>query len=57
MSHAGFSGPTANLPFSAADIESFHADDKRAAAAIVGLMVSIFTLGLIGYLCVCWWIG
>jgi hypothetical protein len=57
FSAPGSSGSVAKLPFSPVDIDSFHADDKRAAAAIVGLMVGIFTLGLIGYFGVCLWIG
>ena len=55
-SHSASSG-SAKLPFSPADIDSFHADDKKAAAAIVGLMVGIFTIGFLGYLAVCIWVG
>jgi hypothetical protein len=44
-------------PFSPAEIAEFRADDKGAAAAIVVLMVGIFSLGLIGYLGVCWWVS
>jgi hypothetical protein len=43
--------------FSATEIDEFRADDKGAAAAIVVLMVGIFSLGLIGYLGVCWWVS
>lgn len=43
--------------FTPAEIEALRADDRNAAAAIVGLMVGIFTLGLIGYLGVCFWVG
>jgi hypothetical protein len=32
-------------------------EDKFAAAAIVGLMVGIFALGVVGYLIVCWWVS
>jgi Flp pilus assembly pilin Flp len=43
--------------FSPSEVEAFRADDRNAAAAIVGLMAGIFTLGLIGYLGVCLWVG
>jgi hypothetical protein len=43
--------------FTPAEVETFWADDRSATAAIVGLMVGIFTLGLIGYLCVCYWVS
>jgi len=43
--------------FTPAEIEALRADDRSAAAAIVGLMAGIFTLGLIGYLGVCIWVG
>lgn len=43
--------------FTPAEIEAFRADDRSAAAAIVGLMAGIFTLGLIGYFGVCLWVG
>lgn len=43
--------------FRPAEVEAFRADDRSAATAIVGLMVGIFTLGLIGYLGVCFWVS
>ena len=43
--------------FTLAEVEAFRADDRSAATAIVGLMAGIFTLGLIGYLGVCLWVG
>ena len=43
--------------FTPAEVEAFQADDRSAATAIVGLMAGIFTLGLIGYLGVCLWVG
>ena len=43
--------------FTPAEVEVFRADDRSAATAIVGLMAGIFTLGLIGYLGVCLWVG
>jgi hypothetical protein len=56
MSHSAASPANAG-PFSATEIAEFRADDKGAAAAIVVLMVGIFSLGLIGYLGVCWWVS
>jgi hypothetical protein len=47
---------TRQAVFSSTEVDGFQADDRRAAAAIVGLMVGIFTLGLIGYLGVCYWV-
>jgi hypothetical protein len=43
--------------FAPAEVEALQADDRSAATAIVGLMAGIFTLGLIGYLGVCLWVG
>jgi Flp pilus assembly pilin Flp len=43
--------------FTPTEVEALRADDRSAAAAIVGLMVGIFTLGLIGYLGVCYWVS
>ncbi|HLJ94747.1 MAG TPA: hypothetical protein VKU02_16285 [Gemmataceae bacterium] len=43
--------------FTPAEVEAFQADDRSAATAIVGLMVGIFTIGLFGYLGVCYWVG
>jgi hypothetical protein len=44
-------------PFTPAEVEALRADDRSAATAIVGLMAGIFTLGLIGYIGVCLWVG
>lgn len=44
-------------PFPQAEIDAFHQDDKRAAAAVVGLMSAIFVMGLLGYLLVCYWVA
>lgn len=61
MSHgsapAHDSTATGTTLFTPAEVDTFHADDRSAATAIVGLMVGIFTLGLIGYLLVCLWVG
>jgi hypothetical protein len=51
------SGSTATANFSPAEVETFHAEDRSAATAIVGLMVGIFAMGLVGYLVVCYWVS
>jgi len=56
MSH-GNPSPGGQTIFSPNEVAMFHADDRSAATAIVGLMVSIFSLGLIGYLAVAYWVG
>ena len=47
--HAGHSH-AAGEPFSATEIERFHAEDRHAARAIVTLMLAVFSLGFIGSL-------
>jgi hypothetical protein len=49
--------PSGSVIFTGAEIDTFHRDDRMAAASIVGLMAGIFALGLIGYLGVAWWVG
>lgn len=39
-------------PYTPAEIEHFHAEDRRAARAIVTLMLSVFSLGFIGSLAI-----
>jgi hypothetical protein len=56
--HTHHHGSTASvaaggLPFSPAEVASFHAEDRKAAAGIIGLMVGIFLLGIALYLAVC----
>ncbi len=36
--------------FAEVDWVQFHSEDKRAAAAIVAVMLTVFSLGLIGYI-------
>lgn len=54
MTHAGTSDLHAagnGTPrFTAGEWDALQAEDRRAARSIVVLMVSIFTLGLLGYL-------
>jgi len=42
--------------FSEAEQQRFWQDDKAAATAVVGLMAGIFTIGLVGYICVALWV-
>jgi hypothetical protein len=59
MAHSDFSSQPqkGSEVFSPAEIAEFRTDDKRAGAAIVVLMAGIFSLGLVGYLGVCWWVS
>ena len=41
-------------PFSPAELEQLHSEDRTAAAYIIGLMVAIFSIGVVLYLCVCY---
>lgn len=56
MSHDNHAGAVTN-PFSEAEWEALRLEDKGAAVAIVGLMVSIFVAGVLGYLVVCYWVA
>jgi hypothetical protein len=42
-------------PFSAEQVTVLHADDRLAATIIVCLLTGIFTIGLIGYIAICFW--
>jgi hypothetical protein len=46
--------PAGHLPFSPTEVASFHAEDRKAAAGIIGLMVGIFLIGIGLYLTVCY---
>ena len=52
--HGAPSPQTPALPFTAAEWQSFRDWDKSAGGYIVGLMASIFTVGLVLYLIVLW---
>jgi hypothetical protein len=41
------------LPFAPPEVAVLRAEDRAAATAMVGIMAGIFTLGLIGYLVIC----
>jgi hypothetical protein len=36
-------------PFPAAECDVFHAQDRHAATAVVGIMITIFVLAVVGY--------
>ena len=55
--HGYSASGTGALPFTSAEVETFHDQDKKAATAIVGLMGGIFILGVLGYLAVCFWVS
>jgi hypothetical protein len=46
--------PSTASPFTPTDVAMFQREDRKAAAAIIGLMVSIFLMGICLYLIVCW---
>ena len=43
--------------FPPAEWDMLQADDRRAGTYIAGLMIGIFILGLIGYICVAIWVA
>jgi hypothetical protein len=45
-------GHEPEIPFSDSEWEALRTEDKQGAAAVVGLMVGIFTIGLLLYLIV-----
>jgi hypothetical protein len=53
MTHAAESTPT-QLPFTEAEWANLQRDDIKAGGTVVSLMASIFTIGLVLYLCVLW---
>lgn len=54
MNHDNHAAATTTNPFTPAEWEGLRVDDRKAATAIVGLMVAIFLAGVVGYLIVCW---
>ena len=46
-----------HIIFSEAEQQRFWQDDKAAATAVVGLLAGIFTIGLLGYICVALWVA
>jgi hypothetical protein len=49
--------PLSKQLFTPTEVEALQANDRSAATALISLMSGIFTLGLIGYLGVCFWVG
>lgn len=48
--------PPARRPvFTPAERETFTAEDTHAATAMVGIMMTIFVLGLVGYIIIAVW--
>lgn len=50
---AGNSEAAAPPPFTPAEAEAFQQADRQAAAMVAGLMLTIFTLALLGYSLIC----
>jgi len=55
-SEATVAGPPAAAAFSAAEKSAFRDEDWHAAAAISGIMVTILSAGLIGYVFIALWV-
>ena len=54
---AAGTGPAhAALPFSEEELALLHVEDQKAGRNIVGLMLSIFIFGLIGYIAIDIWV-
>jgi hypothetical protein len=56
MSHENAHGAVLTV-FSEGEQQRFWVDDKAAATAVVTLLAGIFTIGLIGYICVSLWVN
>ena len=44
-------------PFSEAEMEEYHKEDRHAGGAVIVLMAAIFSIGLILYVTVAWAVG
>ena len=55
VASAGDHCPPVEGPFSLDEVDTFRAEDRTAARHIVGLLLSIFVLGVIGYSAVALW--
>lgn len=42
--------------FTAGDKEAFRTEDRHAAAAVILIMSGIFTLAVVGYTAICFWL-
>jgi hypothetical protein len=50
--HHSSPAPTGGIPFADAEWQHLQAEDRHAARAVVGLMASIFSIGLFIYILV-----
>jgi hypothetical protein len=60
MSHPHDHAPAAGhgtSPFTASEVETLHTEDVHAGTAIVGLMLTIFVIGVVGYLLIAYWVA
>lgn len=46
--------PTTTPPLSDEELDRLHADDLHAGRIVVGLITSVFTIGLVMYAFICW---
>ena len=57
MNHETEHAAAHDAPFTAAEVQEFQAQDYSAGAAVVGLMLSIFAIGVVLYLIVAVTVG
>ena len=48
---------TVQAPFPPEEWDQLRTEDRMAGTYIVGLMLGIFSLGLVGYIVVCLWVA
>ncbi len=48
--------PVPAAPLKTEEVADLHADDRHAAAAVCGVMMAIFTMGLLGYVFIFLWV-
>jgi hypothetical protein len=48
--------PTPPAPFTEAEMQVFHAEDRHAGAAVACIMFAIFVVALIAYTSICVWV-
>ena len=54
--HGHGHAPSTQVLFTEAEVQAFHEDDGRSATAVVCLISGIFTIGLILYIGVNFWV-
>jgi hypothetical protein len=52
----GHGRPHAEGPFTGVELEEFHKDDRRSGGMVVGLMAGIFSIGLLLYITVAYFV-